>query len=115
MFKRTLLLAALTCSSAVTFATELVISSRDSSYGQAMQHIVDEYQKVIDDIKITLVQRPNSGLYESTVLSLRQKTGHYGVIMMDDTWAPEFGSGANLIFCSCLLKYGVCRIHNSAI
>ena len=25
------------------------------------------------------------------------------------------GSGANLIFCSCLLKYDACRIHNSAI
>ena len=25
------------------------------------------------------------------------------------------GSGANLIFCSCLLKYGVCRIYHRAI
>ena len=28
---------------------------------------------------------------------------------------PLYGSGANLIFCSCLLKYGVCRIYHRAI
>lgn len=90
MLKKTLLATALVCSSVTAMASELVISSRDSSYGQAMQHIVSEYQKANPDAKVTLVQRPNNGLYESTALSLREKTGNYDVIMLDDTWAPEF-------------------------
>ncbi|MDR9827510.1 extracellular solute-binding protein [Vibrio sp. FNV 38] len=69
---------------------ELVIASRDSSYGEAMEFIVSEYNKVQPDTKVTLVKRPNNGLYESVVLSMREQTGNYDVILMDDTWAPEF-------------------------
>lgn len=36
------------------------------------------------------MKRPSKGLYESVVLSMREKTGNYDVILMDDTWAPEF-------------------------
>ncbi|MCQ1058729.1 extracellular solute-binding protein [Photobacterium sp. DNB23_23_1] len=90
MLQRTLLATAIIGASFTTIAGELVIAGRDSSYGQAMQYIVDEYKKDNPDAKVTLVQRPSNGLYESVVLSMREKTGNYDVILMDDTWAPEF-------------------------
>lgn len=90
MLKKTLLTTVLLTTALSSTANELVIASRDSNYGEAMQQIVNDYQAIHKDSKITLVQRPNGGLYESLVLSMREKTGNYDVIMMDDTWAPEF-------------------------
>ncbi|HHR5901500.1 TPA: ABC transporter substrate-binding protein [Providencia alcalifaciens] len=90
MIKRTLLASALIASTFGASAAELVIAGRDSSYGDAMQFVVDEYKKNNPKAEITLVKRPSKGLYESVVLSMREKTGNYDVILMDDTWAPEF-------------------------
>ncbi|WP_026973104.1 extracellular solute-binding protein [Aliagarivorans marinus] len=90
MFQRTLLVSALFASSLSLNAAELVIAGRDSSYGDALQFVVDEYQNQQPDTNITLVKRPSNGLYESVVLSMREQTGNYDVILMDDTWAPEF-------------------------
>ncbi|WP_437614249.1 extracellular solute-binding protein [Erwinia sp. V71] len=90
MFQRTMMAAALLAASFGATAGELVIASRDSSYGDAMQYVVDAYQKAHPDSKVTLVKRPNKGLYESITLSMREKTGNYDVIQLDDTWAPEF-------------------------
>ncbi|UBX50655.1 ABC transporter substrate-binding protein [Providencia alcalifaciens] len=90
MIKRTLLASALIASTLGASASELIIAGRDSSYGDAMQFVVDEYKKNNPKADITLVKRPSKGLYESVVLSMREKTGNYDVILMDDTWAPEF-------------------------
>lgn len=90
MFQRTMMAAALLAATFGATAGELVIASRDSSYGDAMQYVVDAYQKAHPDSKVTLVKRPNKGLYESITLSMREKTGNYDVIQLDDTWAPEF-------------------------
>lgn len=90
MLKQSMLAAALLASAFNATASELVVASRDSSYGDAMQFIAQEYQKVNPQTKVTLVKRPNSGLYESIVLSMREKTGQYDVVLLDDTWAPEF-------------------------
>ncbi|MGV2986758.1 ABC transporter substrate-binding protein [Vibrio sp. E150_011] len=90
MFQRAIVTTALLAATCTAAATELVIAGRDSSYGEAMQFVVDEYNKIKPDTDVTLVKRPNNGLYESVVLSMREKTGHYDVILMDDTWAPEF-------------------------
>ncbi|ETT03112.1 MULTISPECIES: ABC transporter substrate-binding protein [Providencia] len=90
MIKRTLLASALIASTLGASASELIIAGRDSSYGDAMQFVVDEYKKNNPKAEITLVKRPSKGLYESIVLSMREKTGNYDVILMDDSWAPEF-------------------------
>lgn len=90
MFRRTLLATALVGASFYTLAGELVIAGRDNVYGEAMQYVVNQYQQANPNTKLTLVQRPSKGLYESIVLSMREKTGNYDVILMDDTWAPEF-------------------------
>lgn len=90
MFQRTLMAAALVAATFHATAGELVIAGRDSNYGDAMQYVADQYQKAHPDSKISLVKRPGKGLYESVVLSMREKSGRYDLIMMDDTWAPEF-------------------------
>lgn len=92
MFQRVFMACVLMVAAFAVSADELVIAGRDSSYGKAMQYVVDEYQKAHPDTHITLVTRPSKGLYESLVLSMREKTGNYDVVLMDDTWAPEFFS-----------------------
>ncbi|GAA3606983.1 sugar ABC transporter substrate-binding protein [Gibbsiella greigii] len=92
MFQRTILAATLLATTFGALASELVIAGRDSSYGEALQYVVDAYQKAHPETKITLVKRPNKGLYENIALSMREKTGNYDVIQMDDAWAPEFFS-----------------------
>jgi multiple sugar transport system substrate-binding protein len=92
MFQRTIIAAALITTTFASMANELVIAGRDSSYGKAMQYVVNEYQQAYPNTNITLVKRPSKGLYESITLSMREKTGNYDVILMDDTWAPEFFS-----------------------
>ncbi|TVU65216.1 extracellular solute-binding protein [Vibrio atlanticus] len=90
MLRKALITSAIIATTPLVNASELVIAGRDSSYGEAMDFVVSEYNKLQPDTKVTLVKRPNSGLYESVVLSMREQTGHYDVILMDDTWAPEF-------------------------
>ncbi|MEZ8225756.1 extracellular solute-binding protein [Vibrio sp. 10N.222.51.C8] len=90
MFRKAIIASAILATTPLVNASELVIASRDSSYGEAMEFVVSEYNKVKPETKVTLVKRPTKGLYESTVLSMREQTGHYDVILMDDTWAPEF-------------------------
>lgn len=93
MLKKTLVSLALigmTCASNASNAGELVIAGRDSSYGKALQFIADAYQQQHPDTKITLIQQPGKALYDSLALSMRAKNGNYDVIMLDDTWAPEF-------------------------
>lgn len=90
MLRKALITSAIIATTPLVNASELVIAVRDSSYGEAMDFVVSEYNKLQPDTKVTLVKRPNSGLYESVVLSMREQTGHYDVILMDDTWAPEF-------------------------
>lgn len=93
MFKKIAVAASvLAATSSLTWATELTIAGRDSSYGQALEYVVNAYKQDHPDTDITLVKRPGKGLYESVVLSMREQTGNYDVIMMDDTWAPEFFS-----------------------
>ena len=98
MFRKAIIASAILATTPLVNASELVIASRDSSYGEAMEFVVSEYNKVKPETKVTLVKRPTKGLYESTVLSMREQTGHYDVILMDDTWAPEFLTNQWLAF-----------------
>lgn len=90
MLRKAIIASAIIATTPLVNASELVIAGRDSSYGEAMEFVVSEYKKHQPETNITLVKRPNNGLYESVVLSMREQTGHYDVILMDDTWAPEF-------------------------
>lgn len=90
MFLRTIIATTLVAASFSPMAGELTIASRDSNYGDAMQYVANEYRKVHPETQMTVVKRPGKGLYESVVLSMREQTGNYDVILMDDSWAPEF-------------------------
>ncbi len=89
MLKKTLLSLALIGMTCASHAGELVVAGRDSSYGKALQFVADAYQQQ-NGTKITLIQQPGKGLYDSLALSMRAGNGHYDVVMLDDTWAPEF-------------------------
>lgn len=90
MFKKTLVSLALLGMSCASQAGELVVAGRDSSYGKALQFVADAYQQQHPGTRITLIQQPGKGLYDSLALSMRAKNDHYDVVMLDDTWAPEF-------------------------
>lgn len=75
-------------------AAKLVIAGRDGGYGKALQQTIDAYQKMNPGVEIELLKLPYGSLYEKLVISLREKTGSYGLVMLDDTWATEFmGNG----------------------
>ncbi|MCE2593338.1 extracellular solute-binding protein [Motilimonas cestriensis] len=90
MFRKAIIASVILATTPMVNASELVIAGRDSSYGEAMEFIVSEYNKLQPETKVTLVKRPSKGLYESLVLSMREQTGNYDVILMDDTWSTEF-------------------------
>ncbi len=75
-------------------AAKLVIAGRDGGYGKSLQQTIYDYQKMNPGVDIELLKLPYGSLYEKLVISLREKTGSYGLVMLDDTWATEFmGNG----------------------
>ncbi|MDG9672062.1 ABC transporter substrate-binding protein [Hahella sp. CR1] len=93
------LTASLTLSAAGATAADLVIAGRDGIYGQALEATVARYKDTHPDMDIELLKLPYGSLYEKLVISLREKSGAYDLVLLDDTWATEFmGNGwlANL-------------------
>lgn len=68
----------------------LVVAGRDGPQGQAMELAIQLFKEENPQAEIELLQLPYSGLYEKLVVSLRERAGAYDVILIDDTWAPEF-------------------------
>lgn len=71
---------------------KLVIAGRDGSYGDALQLAVDEYQAANPDVEIELLKLPYAGLMEKVVIDLKEATGAYDLLLMDDTWVTGFAS-----------------------
>jgi len=71
---------------------KLVIAGRDGNYGKALQLAVDLYKEQNSDVDIELLKLPYSGLMEKLVIDLKESTGAYDLLMMDDTWVTGFGS-----------------------
>jgi len=71
---------------------KLVIAGRDGVYGQALELASNLYMEENPDVDITLLKLPYASLYEKLVIALREKTGAYDVVMLDDVWATEFMS-----------------------
>lgn len=88
--------AAVTLSVAAShaFAADLVIAGRDDIYGKGLADAVAGFNKLHPGTDIELLKLPNANLYQKLKLSMREGTGTYDLVMMDDTWAPEFiGNG----------------------
>ncbi|WP_415493461.1 extracellular solute-binding protein, partial [Burkholderia ubonensis] len=75
-------------------AADLVIAGRDDIYGKGLADAVAGFNKLHPGTEIELLKLPNANLYQKLKLSMREGTGAYDLVMMDDTWAPEFiGNG----------------------
>ncbi|MGG1948915.1 ABC transporter substrate-binding protein [Trinickia sp. NRRL B-1857] len=82
--------AALAVVSHASAAADLVIAGRDDIYGRALAQAVEGFTAQHPGTDIELLKLPNSDLYQKLKLSMREKTGAYDLVLMDDTWAPEF-------------------------
>ncbi|WP_192458890.1 ABC transporter substrate-binding protein [Musicola keenii] len=90
---RLLLATGLVCSLA-TQAADLVIAGRDDIYGKALDSTLARFQQQHPDKQIELLKLPYANLYEKLVISLRENASAYDLMLMDDSWSPEFaGNG----------------------
>ncbi len=71
-------------------AADLVIAGRDGIYGKALESSVSQFKKIHPDLDIQLLKLPYGSLYEKLAISLQHTDSAYDVVMIDDTWAPEF-------------------------
>ncbi|MBD3307664.1 extracellular solute-binding protein [candidate division KSB3 bacterium] len=71
---------------------KIVIAGRDGTYGEALQVAVDAYKEQNPDVEIELLKLPYAGLMDKVVIDLKESTGAYDLLMMDDTWVTGFGS-----------------------
>lgn len=69
---------------------ELVIAGRDGVFGEALGHATQWFVDENPGVSVELLRLPYAGLYENLVISLRERSGAFDVVMLDDTWAPEF-------------------------
>lgn len=83
---------------------KLVIAGRDGTYGDALQLAVDAYLEQNPDVEIELLKLPYSGLMEKVVIDLKEATGAYDLLMMDDTWVTGFSAAGWLTDLSALMQ-----------
>ncbi|MDE1179292.1 ABC transporter substrate-binding protein [Paraburkholderia sp.] len=82
--------AALSIAANVATAADLVIVGRDDVYGKGLADAVDGFRKQHGNLDIELLKLPGGNLYQKLKLSMREGAGSYDLVMLDDTWAPEF-------------------------
>ena len=73
-------------------AETLVIAGRDGGYGQALKLAVEMYQAKNPGLEVERLELTGGGLLEKVTIAMREKSGAYDVIMLDDPWAVEFMS-----------------------
>ncbi|MCA8934401.1 MAG: extracellular solute-binding protein, partial [Rhodospirillaceae bacterium] len=72
----------------------IVIAGRDGVYAEGLRRVVEAYMAANPGTEVELLELPYANLYERAVISMREGSGAYDVVLMDDTWAPEFmGNG----------------------
>jgi multiple sugar transport system substrate-binding protein len=69
---------------------ELVIAGRDGVFGEALTLATEWFVEERPEVRIELLRLPYAGLYENLVISLRERSAAFDVVMLDDTWATEF-------------------------
>ncbi|WP_299618951.1 ABC transporter substrate-binding protein [Pelagibius sp.] len=91
----TVMAGAMVMSSAFTGvaqAEKLVIAGRDGGYGDALELAVEAYLAKNPGLEVERLELTGGGLLEKVTISMREKSGAYDVIMLDDPWAVEFMS-----------------------
>ncbi|WJV54731.1 ABC transporter substrate-binding protein [Pectobacteriaceae bacterium CE90] len=80
--------------SLIGHAADLVIAGRDDVYGKALDSTLTRFQQKHPGKQIELLKLPYGNLYEKLVISMRENASAYDLVLMDDTWSPEFaGNG----------------------
>ena len=73
-------------------AETLVIAGRDGGYADALAIAVDAYKAENPDLEVERLELTGGGLLEKVTIAMRERSGAYDVIMLDDPWAVEFMS-----------------------
>ena len=73
-------------------ADKLVIAGRDGGYGEALKIAVEAYVAENPGVEVERLELTGGGLLEKVTIAMREKSGAYDVIMLDDPWAVEFMS-----------------------
>lgn len=75
----------------------VVIAGRDGGYGKALELAVKMFKEANPDVKMEQLKLPYGSLYEKLVISFRERSGAYDLVMLDDTWATEYMANGWLI------------------
>lgn len=86
------LVGAVALGAASARAETLVIAGRDGGYGDALEKAVAAYKAGNPGVEIEQLELTGGGLLEKATIAMREKSGAYDVIMLDDPWAVEFMS-----------------------
>jgi multiple sugar transport system substrate-binding protein len=71
---------------------KLVIAGRDGGYANALEMAVESFKQANPNVAVERLALPYGGLYEKATIAMREQSGAYDVVMLDDTWAVEFMS-----------------------
>ena len=89
---RALLAGTLLAGAGAVQAETLVIAGRDGGYADALEIAVDAYKAEHPDLEVERLELTGGGLLEKVTIAMREQSGAYDVIMLDDPWAVEFMS-----------------------
>jgi len=75
-----------------TAAEKIVVAGRDGVYADALKLVISLYNEAHPDAPVEQLSLPIDGLLQQATLAAREGVNAYDVIMLDDTWAPQFMS-----------------------
>ncbi|MDL4842528.1 ABC transporter substrate-binding protein [Aquibacillus rhizosphaerae] len=77
---------------ASTEPVELTIAARAGSMADALTEVVKQYEEETGN-KVNVNAMPYDNLKETVVLDVRNNSGAFDLVMIDDPWMPEFAEG----------------------
>lgn len=88
----TLLAGAVMFGATAASAEKLVIAGRDGAFAQALKIATEAFKAKNPGVEFETLELTGGGLLEKVTIAMREGSGAYDVIMVDDPWAPEFMS-----------------------
>lgn len=85
---------------------EIVVAARAGSMADALETLATEYEENTG-VKVKITALPYDSLKEKIVLDVRNNSGAYDLVMMDDPWMPELGESGLLTPLDDYFKDGV--------
>lgn len=75
--------------------SQIVVAARAGAMSDALETLAEEYKEK-EGVTVKITALPYDSLKEKIVLDVRNKSGAYDLVMMDDPWMPEFGESGLL-------------------